>query len=61
MEVTSLNLRYGSYLMELTPWKLPSGTYAMEGMSWNLHHRSYVMEPTPLKLPHGTYTMEVTT
>ena len=27
MEVTSLNLQQGRYLMELTPWKLPHGTY----------------------------------
>ena len=52
MEVTSWNLlHHGSYLMELTPWKLPT---------WNLHHGSYLMELTPWKLPHGTYTMEVT-
>ena len=30
MEVTSLNLHPGSYLIELTPWKLPHGTYIME-------------------------------
>ena len=23
MEVTSLNLHHGSYLVELTPWKVP--------------------------------------
>ena len=42
--------------MELTPWKLQSGKYAMEGMSgtytmevtkWNLRYRRYVMERTP--------------
>ena len=30
MEVTSLNLHHGSYLVEPTPWKLPHGTYSME-------------------------------
>ena len=29
MEVTSLNLHHGSYLVEHTPWKLPHGTYIM--------------------------------
>ena len=60
MEATSLNLHHGSYLMELTPWKLPSGTYTIEVISWNVHHGSYLMELTPWKLPRGTYTMEVT-
>ena len=46
--------------MELTPWKLPSGTYTMEVTSWNLHPRRQIMELTLWKLPHGTYTMEVT-
>ena len=46
--------------MELTPWMLPHGTYAMEATSLNLHHGSYLMELTPWKLPNGTYTMEVT-
>ena len=46
--------------MELTPWKLPHGTYTMEVTSRNLHHRIYLMDFTLLKLPHGTYTMEVT-
>ena len=46
--------------MELTPWKLPSGSYNMEVTSRNLHHESYLVEITPWKLPHGTYTMEVT-
>ena len=46
--------------MELTPWKLPQGSYTMEGSYWNLHHLSYLVELTPWKLPHGTYTMEVT-
>ena len=49
----------GSYLMELTPWKLPSGTYTMEVTLFNLYHGSYLMERTPWKLPNGTYTMEV--
>ena len=60
MEVTSLNLHHGSYLMEPTPMKLPSGTYNKEAISWNLHHRSYFMELTPWKLPDGTYTKNVT-
>ena len=46
--------------MELTPWKLPHGTYTMEGNSSNLHHGSYLMELTPWKLLSGTYTLEVT-
>ena len=46
--------------MELTPRKLPSGTYTMEVTSWNLHRESYLVERTPWKLHHGTYTMEVT-
>ena len=46
--------------MELTPWKLPQGTYTIEFSSLNLHHGSYLVEHTPWKLPHGTYTMEVT-
>ena len=54
--------------MELTSWKLPNRTYAMEVTSRNLHqgsylvdvhHGSYFMELTAWKLPHGTYTMEV--
>ena len=55
--------------MELTPWKLPHGTYTIEVTYFNVQHRSYLMElrqgnylveRTPWKLPHGTYTMEVT-
>ena len=46
--------------MELTPWKLPHGTYTMEVPSSNLHHGSYLMELTQWKLAHGTYTMQVT-
>ena len=46
--------------MELTPWKLPHGTYNLNVTSLNLHHGSYLMELTPWKLPHGTYIMEVT-
>ena len=46
--------------MQRTPWKLPCGTYTIEGTSWNLHHGSYLTEVTPWKLPSGTYTMEVT-
>ena len=30
IEVTSLNVHHGSYLMEPTPLKLPHGTYTME-------------------------------
>ena len=30
MEVTSLNLHDGSYLMGRTPWTLPHGTYIIE-------------------------------
>ena len=30
MEGTSWNLHHGSYLMELTPCKLPQGTYTKE-------------------------------
>ena len=46
--------------MELTPRKVPSGTYTMEVTSWNLHQGNYLVELTPWKLPHGTYTMKVT-
>ena len=46
--------------MEITPWKLPHGTYTMEVTSLNLHHESYLMEVTPWKLLSGTYTMEGT-
>ena len=46
--------------MELTPRKLPDGTYTMEVASWNLHHGSNLVELTPWKLPHGTYTKEIT-
>ena len=60
MEVNSWNLHQVRHLMELTPWKVPNGTYTMEVASWNLHHGSYLMELTPWKLPHGTYTMEGT-
>ena len=52
MEATSLNLHHGSYLIELTPWKLPYGTYTMEVTSWNLHNGSYLKELTPWKLPN---------
>ena len=47
MEATSWNLNHGSYLVELTPSNLRSGTYAMEVASWNLHHGSYLVELTP--------------
>ena len=46
--------------MELTPWKVPHGTYTMEVTQWNLHNISYFKEHSPCKLPHGTYIMEVT-
>ena len=46
--------------MELTPWKLPHGTYIMEVTSKNIHHESYLMECTSWMVPNGTYTMEVT-
>ena len=46
--------------MELTPWKLPTGTYTSEVTYCNLHHESYLVDLTPWKVPHGTYTMEVT-
>ena len=59
MEVTSWNLHQGKYLVELKPWKLPSGTYTVDFTSWNLQQGSYFMEFTPWKLPHGTYTKEI--
>ena len=37
MEGPSWNLHHGSYLVEHTPWKLPSGTYTMDVTSCNLH------------------------
>ena len=49
MEVTSWNLHHRSNLVELTPWKLPNGTYTMEVTSWNLKHGSDLTEVTPLK------------
>ena len=30
MEITSLSLHHGIYIVEPTPWKLPHGTYIME-------------------------------
>ena len=60
MEGIYWNLHHGSYLVEVRPWKVPSGTYTIEVTSWNLHHGKYLMELTPWKLPNGTYTMEVT-
>ena len=42
-----MELRQVNYLVELTPWKFPHGTYAMEVTSWNLHHQSYLVELTP--------------
>ena len=46
--------------MELTPWKLPHGTYTMDITSSIFHHGSFLVQPTPWKLPTDTYTMEVT-
>ena len=46
--------------MELTPWKLPSGTFTIEVTVWNIHRGGYLMDLTPWKLPYGPYTMEVT-
>ena len=54
MEVTSWNLHHGSYLVERTPWKLPSLTSAMDVTYWNLHYGSYLVELTSWKLPLGT-------
>ena len=44
--------------MEITPSKLPNGTYTMEVTLWNLHPGSSLVEHTPWKLPHGTYTLD---
>ena len=61
MEVASLKLHVGSYLVKHTPWnlhsgttplKLPHGNYTMEVTSCNLHHGSYLVEPTPWNLLH---------
>ena len=52
MEVTSWNLHHESYLVQLTPWKLPYGNYTMEVSVWNLHNRCYLMDNTPWKLAH---------
>ena len=60
MEVTLQNLQNGSYIMELTPWKLSDGNYSMDVSYTNLHNGSYLMEPTQWKLAHGTYTMKFT-
>ena len=46
--------------MELTPLKLPNGTYTMEVTMRNLHNGSYLIELTPWKLPPGTFSMEGT-
>ena len=46
--------------MELTPRKLPRGTYTMEVTSLNVRHGIHIIELAPWKLPHGTYTKEVT-
>ena len=47
MEVTSWNLHHGSFLMELTPWKLPIGANTMQVTFRNLHYGGYLMELTP--------------
>ena len=41
--------------MELTPWKVPIGTYIMEGTDG-----TYIMEVTLWNLHHGTYLIELT-
>ena len=46
--------------MELTPWKLPHGTYTIVVTSWQLDRGKCVVQLTPWKLHSGTYTMEVT-
>ena len=43
MEVTSLNVHHGRYLIERTPWKLLSGANTMLVTSWNLHHERYLV------------------
>ena len=60
MEVALWNLHHGSYLVELTPWKLLRRAYTMHVTFGNLHHRGYLVELTPWKFPHGTYTKEGT-
>ena len=45
--------------MELTPWKLPMGTYTIEVTSRNIHHGNYLMERTPWKLHSRPCTSEV--
>ena len=47
MEATSWNLHHGSYVVGLTPWKLPHGMDTIEATSWNLHHSSYVVNLAP--------------
>ena len=59
MEVTSLNLHHGSFLMEFTPLKVPHGPYILVVTSYNVHYGSYLMELTPWNLPHGTYTIKL--
>ena len=54
MEVTYWNLHIGSYLVELTPWKLPHRANTMQVTSWNVHYGSFLMELKPWKLPHGS-------
>ena len=38
--------------MELTPWKLPHGTYSMD-----LPNGTYTMEGSSLNLHHGSYLL----
>ena len=58
MEATSWNLHHGSYVLGLTPWKLPHGMDTMEATSSNVHHGSYVVNLAPSKLPNGTKARE---
>ena len=43
-ELTPWKLPHGTYTMA---WKLPIGTYTIEVTLWNLHHESYLVELTP--------------
>ena len=46
MDVSSLNLHHEGYLVQLTPWKLPHGSYTMEVTSTNLHNGSSLIDHT---------------
>ena len=46
--------------MELTPWKIPHGTYTMEVTSQNFYYVSLDMEHTHSQLPSGPSTAEIT-